>query len=64
MAIGLVKEKGNFFYVYDEKGKQLYAKPANSSQLVGYTSGTVSIQKGGFIYIYYEKGKQVSAKSV
>ena len=30
MAIGNVMEKGNLIYAYDEKNKQLFAKPFNS----------------------------------
>ncbi|MCY6411839.1 hypothetical protein QTA56_06765 [Acinetobacter sp. VNH17] len=63
MAIALVQEKGGYFYVYDEKGRQLFAKGKLASTLVGYTSNTVSIKKGGFIYVYDEKGHQIAAKS-
>jgi hypothetical protein len=65
MPIGNAIEKSHFVYVYDEKGKQLFAKPSGNAAgdgLKGYTSTTVSIQRASFIYTYNEKGSQVSAK--
>ena len=65
MAIGNVMEKGNLIYAYDEKNKQLFAKPFNSkngAKLMGYTNSTVNIKKGNLVYTYDEKGKQISAR--
>ena len=65
MAIGNVLEKGNLIYVYDEKDKQLFAKPFNSKngdKLMGYTNSTVNIKKGNLVYTYDEKGKQINAR--
>ncbi|MBY0355286.1 MAG: hypothetical protein K2Q12_06095 [Rickettsiales bacterium] len=67
MAIGNAIQKGAFVYVYDEKGKQLFAKSSGNVSkgdgLKGYTSTTVNIQRGAFIYTYNDKGNQLSAKS-
>ncbi|MDN7845789.1 hypothetical protein QZM05_22615 [Burkholderia multivorans] len=64
MAIGNAVQRGSYVYVYDEKGKQLYAKPAGSGAndgLKGYTSGTVNIRRGSYIYTFDEKGTQKSS---
>ncbi|WP_237170282.1 hypothetical protein [Pandoraea thiooxydans] len=61
MAIGNAVQRGSYVYVYDEKGRQLYGKPAGSGPddgLKGYTSGTVNIRRGSYIYTYDEKGVQ------
>ncbi|MDR2056011.1 MAG: hypothetical protein LBQ10_09130 [Desulfovibrio sp.] len=64
-AIGNVVQRGNVIFVYDEKGKQLFTKPAGSGKddgLKGYTSGTVNIRRGSVIYTYDDKGRQVFTK--
>lgn len=66
MAIGSVIQKGNFVYVYNEKGQQLSCIAACSKSidsLQGYTTSTVSIKRGNFIYIYDERGRQKSCIS-
>lgn len=65
MAIGNAIQKGSIVYVYDEKGRQIFTKPAGSGSsdgITGYTSGTVNIRRGSLIYTYNEKGIQVTAK--
>jgi hypothetical protein len=57
--IASVVQRGNFAYVYDEKGSQFLTLPAGDG-VTGYTASTVSIRRGNFIYIYNAKGSQVS----
>ena len=67
MAIASAVERGSYVYVYDEKGKQLFSKPAGSGPddgLKGYTSGAVSIQIRGYLYTYDEHGRQKFSKPV
>ncbi len=64
MAIGNAVQRGSYVYVYDEKGKQLYAKPVGSGPndgLKGYTSGTVNIRHGSYVYTFNEKGTEKSS---
>lgn len=63
MAIASAVQKGNFVYIYDERGRQLTTIAAGGGShdgLQGYTATTVSIRKGNFIYIYDERGHQKS----
>lgn len=54
MAIGTVKQSGSLIYVYDERG---HIKYTQSGELMGYTSGSVSVRRGGStIYVYDENG--------
>ena len=65
MPIGNALERASFVHVYDEKGKELFTKPAGNADgdgLKGYTSTTVSIRRASFIYTFDDKGRQVSAK--
>ena len=65
MPIGNAIERASFVYVYDEKGKEIFAKPVGNAAedgLKGYTSTTVSIRRTSFIYTFDDKGRQVSAK--
>jgi hypothetical protein len=66
MAIGNAVEKGPLVYVYDEKGRQIFAKSRGNRPddgLKGYTSATVNIKIGNLILTYDEKGRQISATS-
>lgn len=66
MSIGNAVQRGSMVYVYDEKGRQLFAKSAGSGKddgLKGYTSSTVNIRHGNLIYTYDEKGHQTAATS-
>jgi len=66
MAIGNAVQRGSTVYVYDEKGRQIFALSAGAGKddgLTGYTSGTVNIRRGSTIYTYNDKGRQVSATS-
>ena len=66
MSIGNAVEKGSLIYVYDEHGRQLFARSKGSHPgdgLKGYTSNTVNIQNGSLIYTYDAKGRQISATS-
>ncbi len=55
MAIGTVTQRGNMIYIYDERG---HLKFTQSGELVGYTSGTVTVRRGGgsLVYVYDENG--------
>ncbi|MCP1913391.1 hypothetical protein J2R96_005871 [Bradyrhizobium elkanii] len=64
MPIGNVVQRGNFVYIYDEKGRQIGSVSAGSGKddgLKGYTSTTVNIRRGSFIYTHDEKGRQISS---
>lgn len=63
MAIGSALQRGNYVYIYDERGRQLACLSAGSGPhdgLHGYTGGTVSIRRGNYVYTYDERGRQVS----
>jgi hypothetical protein len=53
-------QKGNFVYVYNEKGIQIFSK---SGTLHGFTASSVSVKIGNFIYVYNEKGNQIASHS-
>lgn len=55
MAIGTVTQRGSMVYVYDEHG---HLKFTQSGELVGYTSGTVTVRRGSgsLVYVYDENG--------
>jgi hypothetical protein len=59
MSIGNAVQRGNYVYVYDEKGQQLCTIPAGQG-LTGYTSSSVNIKNGNYIYTYNEKGQQIT----
>ena len=51
-------------YVYDERGRQLFARPSGpgaNDGLHGHTGGSVSIRRGDYIYTYNENGYQISS---
>jgi hypothetical protein len=52
-------QRGNFAYVYNAKGSQLFVIGAGDG-IVGFTQSTVSIRRGNFVYIYNNKGSQTS----
>lgn len=61
--IGSAVQRGDWVYVYDEKGSQLFTKSAGGGEkdgLMGYTGSTVSIRRGDWVYVYDAKGSQVS----
>ena len=57
--IASVVQRGNFAYVYNEKGSQIFVISAGDG-IVGFTQSTVSIRRGNFVYIYNNKGSQLS----
>lgn len=64
MPVGNAITKGNFVYIYDERGRQTGAVSVGTGKndgLTGYTSSNVNIRRGNFIYSYNEKGKQIGA---
>ena len=67
MAIGNAVERGSVVCIYDEKGFQTAAVPADNGPndgLKGYTSSGVNVQRGGFIFTHDEKGQVVRSVSV
>jgi len=65
MAIANAVQRGQHVYVYDEKNKQLFTKPAGSGPndgLQGYTGSSVNIRRGDHIYTYNEKGSQIGTQ--
>lgn len=62
MAIGSAMERGSIVYVYDERGRLLYTRPAGTNRedgLQGFTSSTVTIRRGRSIYVYDDRGRLV-----
>ena len=55
--IGTAVQKGDYVYVYDEKGHQLTYQ---RGQLQGDTGSSFSIRNGDYVYVYDEKGHQMS----
>lgn len=53
MAIAAATQRGDFVYVYNERGGLLFTL---SGELQGYTGGTISIRRGSFVYVYDDKG--------
>ncbi|HBK08566.1 MAG TPA: hypothetical protein DDZ81_22395 [Acetobacteraceae bacterium] len=63
MAIANAVERGDYVYVYDEKGRQIFSIPLGSGAqhgLHGFTGGSVSIRRGDYIYNYDRTGHQIS----
>ncbi len=60
MAIARVESRGNWFYVYDEKGYQTCTIPATGKTLVNFTSSSFTIRDTNHSYTYDEKGRQIS----
>jgi hypothetical protein len=54
-------QKGNYVYVYDERGSQKCSIFCQDGSLQGYTGTTVSIRKGNYVYVYDETGSQKSS---
>jgi hypothetical protein len=64
MAIGNAVQRGDWVYIYDEKGRQIGSVSAGSrgeDGLKGYTSSTVNVRRGDWIHTYDEKGRQISS---
>ena len=65
MAVGTAIQRGNSVYVYDERGRLLYARPAGTNQedgLQGFTAATVTIRRGRSIYVYDDRGRLLYAR--
>ncbi|MBA8835219.1 hypothetical protein ACCT15_34350 [Rhizobium ruizarguesonis] len=65
MAIANAVQKGNYVYVYDERGRNICQLPAGNGPkdgLVGFTGSTVSIRRGNNIYTYDEHGRNMFEK--
>lgn len=63
MAIGNAVQRGDWVYIYDDKGNQTATVNAGSGQgdgLKGYTSSSVNVQRGSWIYSYDERGTQLN----
>lgn len=56
--ISTAVQKGDWVYVYDEKGNTKFSK---EGKLHGYTSNTVSIQWGDWIRTYDENQHTISS---
>ena len=59
-TIGLVVQRGDVAYVYDERGRTLVT--LQSDGLVGYTSSTVSVRRGDFVFTHDSRGRHVSTQ--
>ncbi|BEG57564.1 hypothetical protein NHP21005_12520 [Helicobacter sp. NHP21005] len=63
MAIASAQVKGSTLFVYDEKNHTLFTKVmGKSDQLMGYTSGAVTVKMHNTIYTYDEKGHTISTR--
>lgn len=58
--ISNVFPKGNWYWIYDEKGKKV-GQVTVGDGLVGFTSETVSVKHGRQIWIFDENGHQTGA---
>jgi len=66
MAIGNAVQRGDWVYIYDEKGQQtgMVSKGNGPDDgLKGYTSSTVNVRRGDWIYTHNEQGQQISLTS-
>lgn len=57
MAIGKVLKRGDFIYVYSERGLPLYQIPLalhSDDALQGFDERTVRIRRGHLVYAYDE----------
>lgn len=64
MAIGNAVQRGDFVYIYDEKGHATASVPAGGEPkdgLKGYTSSTVNVRRGDFIYSHDEHGRAIGS---
>lgn len=59
MAVGSAMQKGNFVYIYDERGRHLFMR---AGTVQGYTSSTVTVKNGRTTYTYDERGRQLFAR--
>ena len=67
MSIGNAVQRGNYVFIYDEKGGQVGMVPAGTGVqdgLKGYTSSAVNVRNGNYIISYDEKGSRVSMTPV
>ncbi|MDM9628465.1 hypothetical protein QTL95_21445 [Rhizobium sp. S152] len=65
MAISNAVQKGHYIYVYDERGRSIFEKPAGNGPkdgLVGFTGSSVSIRRGANIYTYDDRGRYMFEK--
>jgi len=58
MAIGNAVQRGDWVYVYDERGTNIFSQ---QGELMGYTSHTVNVRKHGWIYTYDERGTNTNS---
>lgn len=66
MPIGNAIQKGQWVYVYDEKGHKTATISTGTHPgdgLMGYTSSSVNVRAGDFIYSYDERGHKTGTKS-
>mgnify|MGYP000940347020 CR=1 FL=1 len=59
MAISTAIQKGTHVYVYDERNSLLFNR---QGELMGYTSGSVTLRSASSVYTYDEKGTTISVK--
>jgi hypothetical protein len=63
MPIGNAVQRGNYVFIYDEKGAQTGMVPAGAGPqdgLKGYTASTVNVRNGNYIFSYDERGGRIS----
>ncbi len=63
MAIGNAVQRGNYVFIYDEKGGQTGMVPTGigpQDGLKGYTSSAVNVRNGNYIFSYDERGSRIS----
>jgi hypothetical protein len=66
MTIGNAVQRGNYVFIYDERGSQTGMVSAGTGPedgLKGYTSSTVNVRRGNYIFSYDERGGQISMTS-
>lgn len=60
--IALAIIKNGRLYVYNEKNRQLFTRPASGLTLLGFTASSVSVASKTTAYVYDEKGRQISSR--
>ena len=62
--IGFATQRGDYIYIYDERGMAKGSFHSLGGSLQGYTTTTINVKKGPYMYIYDESGRQKSSTYV
>lgn len=62
MAISSVIQKNNQIVAYDENNRMLFQKLVPGTELMGYTSSTVTVKRAHEIIVWDERGNTKSQR--